>query len=305
MASGDDNVASEVTENVTETVDSTWDDVIGAIVDATELWIAVVVVLLTWYLGKYAKHVLVRTMRKRGQQADVIVLTGRIIRWSIVVFGLLLAFTIAFPGADASTFFGTLGIGTVVAGFVLKDMLENFASGMTLLVTKPLRIGDQIEAGEHEGTIEDIQFRATIIRTYDNERVVIPNSDLLTDRFTVKTAYEHRRVHIDVLLGDTSRIDELRELILSTIAGIDVILEHPEPDVLVHEIDSYGVVLEARFWIAPPRRNQARLARSMARAAIEQAMLDAGMPKPNDIRVFLAEEALEQARRLSTNRTEQ
>ena len=65
---------------------------------------------------------------------------------------------------------------------------ENLLAGLLILVTRPFRIGDQIVSGDHEGVVEDIQVRATLLRTYDNRRVVIPNSELYTNRVTVNTA---------------------------------------------------------------------------------------------------------------------
>ena len=85
-----------------------------------------------------------------------------------------------------------LGIGSVAIGFAFRDILQNFLAGILLLVTQPFRIGDQIVASNYEGTVEDIQTRATFIRTYDGRHVVVPNADLFTDTVVVNTAFEHR-----------------------------------------------------------------------------------------------------------------
>ncbi|MBR7552348.1 mechanosensitive ion channel, partial [Mycobacterium tuberculosis] len=77
---------------------------------------------------------------------------------------------------------------SVAIGFAFKDIFQNLLSGILLLLSEPFRIGDQIISGNFEGTVEDIQIRATTIRTYDGRKVVIPNSQLYTSPMTVNTA---------------------------------------------------------------------------------------------------------------------
>ena len=90
--------------------------------------------------------------------------------------------TIVFPSVKPADLLATLGIGSVAIGFAFKDILQNWLSGLLILWRQPFRPGDQIVSGGHEGTVEHIEARATLIRTYDGQRVVIPNSDIYTRR---------------------------------------------------------------------------------------------------------------------------
>ena len=89
---------------------------------------------------------------------------------------------------------GTLGVGGVAIGFAFKDIFQNFLAGILLLLTKPFNVGDQIIFRDFEGTVEDIQTRATLLKTYDGRRVAIPNSDLYMNAVPVNTAFPIRRV---------------------------------------------------------------------------------------------------------------
>ncbi|WP_229755789.1 mechanosensitive ion channel family protein, partial [Deinococcus soli (ex Cha et al. 2016)] len=110
-------------------------------------------------------------------------------RFQTLALGVLVALTVVFPTLTAASLFGALGVRGVAIGFAFKDIFQNLLAGLLILITRPFRIGDQIVSGEHEGTVEDIQVRATLLHTYDNRRVVIPNSELYTNRVIVNTAY--------------------------------------------------------------------------------------------------------------------
>ncbi len=130
----------------------------------------------------------------------------------------------------------TPGIGGVAIGFAFKDIFQNFLAGILILVTRPFRVGDQIVFKEYEGTVEDIQTRATSLKTYDGRRVIIPNGELYTNSLTVNTAFPRRRWQYDVGIGyglaaqDRVLTAVKRELVA---AGID--LPFPTRQVLFHD----------------------------------------------------------------------
>ncbi len=119
---------------------------------------------------------------------------GRIAGGVTVLLSFLVAASVAFPSVSAADLFNLLGIGGVAIGFAFRDVLQNLLAGILILLTRPFVIGDQIRAGSHEGTVEDVWVRATVLRTYDNQRVLIPNATLFVDKITVITAHEKRRL---------------------------------------------------------------------------------------------------------------
>jgi len=109
------------------------------------------------------------------------------------LLGFLVAASIVAPSFQAADLIKILGIGGVAIGFAFQNILQNFLAGLLLLWGEPFRVGDEIKIDSYEGTVEDIQTRATIIKTYDERQVVIPNADLFTHSVIVNTAHDLRR----------------------------------------------------------------------------------------------------------------
>jgi small conductance mechanosensitive channel len=111
-----------------------------------------------------------------------------------------------------------LGISGVAIGFAFRDILQNFLAGILILLTEPFQIDDQIVFKGFEGTVENIETRATTIRTYDGRRIVIPNSELFTNSVTVNTAFDNRRLEYDVGIGygDDIRANASKLLLITT-----------------------------------------------------------------------------------------
>ena len=149
---------------------------------------------------------------------------GRLAQGLVIFLRLLVALSVALPTFRPGDVVQMLGIGSVAIGLAFRDILQNFLAGILLLVTQPFRISDQIVASSYEGTVEDIQTRATFIRTYDGRRVVVPNADLFTDPVVVNTAFEHRRLEDDVGIGYGDDIDRARGLILEAVRGTEGVL---------------------------------------------------------------------------------
>lgn len=119
---------------------------------------------------------------------------GRLAQGVTIQVGLFISLSIVIPSLKASDLVQLLGVSGVAIGFAFRDILQNFLAGILILLTEPFQINDQIVFKDFEGTVENIQTRATTIRTYDGRRIVIPNSELFTNSVTVNTAFEHRRL---------------------------------------------------------------------------------------------------------------
>lgn len=218
--------------------------------------------------------------RRTGQPEGIAIVFGRLAYWAVLTLGFLVAMTIIFPTLNAASLFSALGVGSVAIGFAFKDIFQNLLAGILLLVTRPFRIGDQIVSGDHEGTVEDIQVRATMLRTYDNRLVVIPNSELYTNRVVVNTARDKRRLSVNVGIGYGDDIPEAKKLILSELAKLEVVLKDPPPQVLVKELADFSVNLDVRFWIDPPIRREANEAKDQVLQALKKVLPDEGFDLP-------------------------
>ena len=216
--------------------------------------LALLVFAIFFFVARIIKKVVRNLTRDHRQARNLGMVLGRLAQGTTILVGLFIALSIVIPSLKASDLVQLLGISGVAIGFAFRDILQNFLAGILILLTEPFQIDDQIVFKDFEGTIENIQTRATTIRTYDGRRVVVPNSELFTNSVTVNTAFENRRLEYDIGIGYSDDIDEARRLILEAVHQTNGVLETPAPDAIVVELAGSSVNIRARWWVAPPRR---------------------------------------------------
>ena len=241
--------------------------------------IGVVVFIIFWIVGRLVRSFVRRQTRKR-QSRNVGLVFGRLAQGALVILGFLVAATIIFPNFNPADIIATLGIGGVAVGFAFKDILQNFLAGILILLTEPFQIEDQIIFGDYEGTVENIQTRATTIRTYDGRRVVIPNAELFTNAVMVNTAYERRRLQYDIGIGYGDDIGRAKEIILNVLGSETDVLTDPQPEALVIELADSTINIRARWWIEPPRRADEMSSYDNILHNICTELVDAGIDLP-------------------------
>lgn len=242
------------------------------------LGVALIVVLIFVALGWMAKRLFRRWARHRGRPNLGEVLGG-LLRWAIIVLGILLALTIILPTLQPGDLLAGLGIGSVAIGFAFKDILQNWLAGLLILIRQPFQIGDEIVVTDYEGTVERIDTRATDIRTYDGRRVRIPNSDVYTNAVTVNTAFEKRRSEYDIGIGYGDDIPTASAVLLEAVRHAEGVESEPAPDIIPWSIDPSWVRLRVRWWThsrwADVVAVQGRVIRSL-----KQALDEAGIDMP-------------------------
>ncbi|MEP0859117.1 mechanosensitive ion channel family protein, partial [Trichocoleus sp. DQ-U1] len=214
--------------------------------------LAVIVFAIFFFAARTIKATVRRLTRRHRQARNLGLVLGRLSQGIVILVGLFVSLSIVIPTFKAGDLVQLLGISGVAIGFAFRDILQNFLAGILILLTEPFQIDDQIVFKDFEGTVENIQTRATTIRTYDGRRIVIPNSELFTNSVTVNTAFENRRLQYDVGIGYGDDIDRAKQLILEAIASVDGVLEDPAPDALVVDLADSTVNIRARWWVQPP-----------------------------------------------------
>lgn len=216
--------------------------------------------------------------REALQNAGQVV--GRLAFGVIWLLGLLVALVIAVPGFTPGQLVNVLGLSSVAIGFAFRDILQNFLAGILILLSHPFRVGDQIVAGQYEGTVEEIQTRATFLRTYDGRRVVIPNANLFTNPVTVNTAHPVRRLEHDVGIGYGDDIARAKKVMLDTLARRPEALAHPPPEALVVRLGESTVDIRLRWWVQPPNQFDALHSQDAVLHAVRDALREAGVDLP-------------------------
>lgn len=212
--------------------------------------IAIIVVLIFWLLSKVFKFFISKTIANRSYtRQNLVLVLNRLGSTLIVFFGFLIAMVIAIPGFTPAQLMSALGIGSVAIGFAFKDIFQNMLSGILILLSEPFRIGDTIIVNNMEGTVEDIQVRATFLRSPDGRRVVIPNATVYTSAVIVSTAYTQRRCEFVVGIGYEDDVQRAKEIILKILDHEQTILSQPGFSVNVSNLADFSVKLSVTWWV--------------------------------------------------------
>jgi small conductance mechanosensitive channel len=148
--------------------------------------LALIIFILFLILASASKSLTRRFSLRRRTHQGVALLISRLVQTSIVVLGFLIAFSVVAPSFQAADLIKMLGVGSVAIGFAFQNILQNFLAGILLLVNEPFQLGDLISVTGIEGTVDDVQARATVVTTKEGRRVVIPNAVLFTNPVAVE-----------------------------------------------------------------------------------------------------------------------
>ena len=242
--------------------------------------------VLAWFAGRFIERWVARLFGHRDR-IDLGALLGSIAFGVTLILALLISAAIVFPSVRPADVLGTLGIGSVAIGFAFKDILQNLLSGLLLLITRPYKRGDQIVVKGFEGTVEHIESRATLIKTYDGRRVIIPNADVYTSPVEVKTAFDVRREQYDVGIGYGDDIEAACAAFLAAVEAVDGVLADPKPDVLPWGLDASSVTIRVRWWAKSFRAEQVKV-RARVVLALWKAARAHGidLPYPTQVTLF-------------------
>jgi small conductance mechanosensitive channel len=198
------------------------------------------------YLAKLLSNLLQSVLKRREADPEVTMLLGKITRWSIIVAGIITALQRFF---DVTAFLAGLGIIGFTIGFALQNIMQNFASGVILLIEQPFDVGDSVELNGFGGTALNINLRTTEMRTFEGLIVMIPNADVLSNTITNYTRADRRRIELPVGVAYGSDPALARQIVLEAIKNVPGFLGDPEPMVVFHTFSGSSLDMSAYFWI--------------------------------------------------------
>lgn len=238
------------------------------------------VIMLTWLLAASVKRIVMGGAGHWEVDHNSKVLVSRLGYGGVWVLGAVVALGVL--GLDFATLVGTLGLTSVAIGFSLRDVLSNYFSGIILLVSRPFRLGDQIMIQDYEGTVTQIQLRATTIKTYDGRTVYIPNQEVFNASIVNNTMASIRRNAITVGISYEADISRAQQLIREAVLRTEGVEADPPPEIFVWELGTSAVKIQTRIWVNS-RRLSFLESTSRAAAAIKEALQSGGIEMPNEV----------------------
>ena len=192
--------------------------------------------------------VLERSKRIEPGLQNLLLKTYRVV--ALVLIGVIVLGQL---GVNVTALVAGLSIAGIALGFAARDSLENFISGITILLDEPFKVGDNIEVGNRFGEVDEITLRSTRIRTVRNEVVVMPNTQMITQQLINHTKRNTLRVDIPFGIAYKEYPAEAREVLLDLVEDDERILTTPSPSVIVNEMANSSVNMALRFYLRNPK----------------------------------------------------
>ncbi len=231
-----------------DSVRETWDQVVAVLATyGLDVVGAIVILIVGWIGAGWASRVVVRTL-SRSERVDVMLrhFFGEIVRYTILIFTVFAV--LAQFGIQTASILAVLGAGALAIGLALQGTLSNVAAGVMLLLFRPFRVGDYVEAGGQGGTVKALNLFMTELWTPDNVQLLVPNGQVWGSAVKNYSRLPTRRMDLPVGI---SYGDDIGKAMASCQAVIDAearILADPAPMVAVTELADSSVNLVVRFW---------------------------------------------------------
>jgi small conductance mechanosensitive channel len=209
---------------------------------------AIAIVVFGRWLVQWVAILIRKALTKSGMDLTLIHFLEK-----VVFYTLLIAIFIAAAdqvGIKTTSFLAILGAAGLAVGLALKDSLSNFASGVMLILFTPFKVGDAVTAGGVSGSVVRIDLFYTIINTWDNQKVIVPNSKITSDNITNINANPTRRIDLTIGIGYDDDVDEAKSILQQLVQEDPRILADPKPQIALAEFGDSSINIVVRPWVA-------------------------------------------------------
>jgi small conductance mechanosensitive channel len=232
--------------------DFNWDSIVAMLsTTGVDLAIRVVTAIAIFYFGRFLVGLLTRGLRKvlQNQEVDKTLETFvcNLVRMGLLAFVVVAA--INSLGIQTASFIAVLGAAGLAVGLALQGSLSNFAAGVLIVMFRPYKVGDWIEAAGVSGSVLELQILTTALKSGDNKRVIVPNSQIMGSIITNYSAHDTRRVDLVVGVSYSDDLDKVRETLQSIVAADQRILDDPAVTIAVSELADSSVNFVVRPWV--------------------------------------------------------
>lgn len=213
--------------------------------------INILLALVIVFVGRVVVRWLVKLSRKLMVRANLdpilINFSSSIINAVLMLFVLIAALDQL--GVDTTSLIALLGAAGLAVGLAMKDSLQNFAAGVMMIVFRPFKVGDFIEAGGVSGVVEKISIFSTIMKTGDNREIIVPNGHVYAGAITNFSARDTRRIDMTFGIGYGDDLLKAKQILTDIINGHDKVLVEPAPVIRVSELADSSVNFDVRPWV--------------------------------------------------------
>ena len=215
----------------------------------TKILGALIILIVGFWVAKMIKKGIAGLMEKRGVDATLISFVASLLHMAMKIFVIVAA--LEKLNIKTTSFIAILGAAGLAIGLALQGSLANFAAGILMIIFKPFRVGDFIEAGGAMGSVAEIGIFTTVLKSPDNKKIIIPNAGVTGGNITNFNVNGTRRIEIVAGISYDDDIDKAKAILNDIVASDDRILKDPAPQVAMSEMADSSVNFVVRPWVKP------------------------------------------------------
>ena len=214
----------------------------------------IIIAIVIFYVGRIVARWLSgateNVMTKKGVDEALVHFVAALVYYAILVFAIIAA--LGQVGIQTASFVAVIGAAGLAIGLAMQGSLSNFAAGVLILLFRPFKIGDYIEAGGEAGVVEKILIFTTELKSPDNKKVIIPNAAVTSGSITNYSANDTRRVDLVMGISYEDDIDKAKALLNDIVKADGRVLPEPAPTIAVVELADSSVNFVVRPWVKTP-----------------------------------------------------
>jgi small conductance mechanosensitive channel len=231
---------------------TTWDNLLETLrTTGLEFGINLITAIAIFYIGRIIVGLLTRGLRKvmQAQEIDKTLESFVCNLARMVLLTFVIIASVSALGIQTTSFIAVIGAAGLAIGLALQGSLSNFASGVLIVLFRPYKVGDWVEAAGVAGTIVEVQILTTVFRTGDNKSIIVPNGQVMNSVIVNYSANDQRRVDMVVGVSYDDDLDKVRATLEDLIAADDRILDDPACTIAVAELADSSVNFVVRPWV--------------------------------------------------------
>jgi len=212
-----------------------------------QLALALAIFIVGKWVAKRIASLVQKILAKNNVDSAIQHFVGSLVSWGLLAFVLIAS--LGQLGIQTASFVAILGAAGLAVGLALQGSLANFAAGVLILIFRPFKVGDFIEAAGVSGVVQKIEIFNTELHSPDNKKVIVPNGGVIGGNITNYSANDTRRVDMVFGIGYSDDIDAVKGVLRSVMADEPSVLQDPAPTVAVVELADSSVNLVCRPWV--------------------------------------------------------
>ncbi len=213
----------------------------------TNIGFALLILISGIILSKWFVKLVCRGMRRAKIDDMLVDFVTSLLKWALYFVFIIAALNRL--GVPTTSFIAVLGAAGLAIGLALKDSLQNFAAGVMLIIFRPFKTGDFIQAGGAEGVVENVHIFSTTMRTPDNREIILPNGDIFGGKIVNNNARGTRRIDLVIGVGYDDDLRKAKQVLEGVLALEERLLKDPEPLIAVGELGASSVDILVRPWV--------------------------------------------------------